>query len=221
MSACPFGKCSHEELARRSRIWRPCCCCWYECCVCVCGCWQRHLLSVRIGMCAWQCVYCLVAFSHFWSSHSASLLAGSIQGNSSKQDQGGQIPQILNPPYLVSLNKVLPHLPLSCQIYKCYGTQCSVMCEYLCRVTCSPTGLSSSVFMLSLLDLSTSLQDLAHFCISTPSTPHSGRACVKHGDGPCTPGHLCSTAPECYALPGPRALRIGGYSHLCNIYAGK
>lgn len=105
--------------------------------------------------CVWMAARVLCGgFFHFWSSHSVLLLAGSAKGNSSKQDQGGQIPQILSPLYSVSLNEVLPYLPLSCQINKYYGTHCSVMWKYLCTVTCSPAGLSSSVFMLSLPDLS-------------------------------------------------------------------
>lgn len=159
-------------------------------------------------------------FFHFWGSHSASLLAGSAKGNSSKEDQGRQIPQILSPPYLVSLNKVLPHLPLSCQINKYYATHWSVMWKYLCALTCSPTGLPSSVFLLFLPDLSSS-PGANPFLHITSNAPRSGRACGKHSDGPCAPGYLGSTAPECYALPSRAALKSGGYSHSCNIYTGK
>ena len=221
MSACPFGKCSPGELVRRSRI--------------------RHLCVLLLliqGLCVlmwvlikastlWQhwCV-CLAVhvlcsgFFHFWSSHSASLLAGTAKGNSSKQDQGGQISQILSPPYSVSCNKVLPHLPLSCQINKYYGTHCSVMWKYLCTVTCSLAGLSSSVFMLYLLDSSSSPGADLFLHLNSHCSPFWKGLCQAQW-WTLAPGHLCSTASECYALPSRGALKNRGYSRSRNNYTGK
>lgn len=151
MSARPFGKCSPGEVARRRRIGAPV--------LLVLLCVLVWVLIKATTLCLRWCMRLAVrvlcgGFFHYWSSHSASPLAGSAKGNSSKQDQGGQIPQILRPPCSVSLNKVLPHLPLAWQINKYYGIHHRVMWKHLCTDTCSPAELSSSAFMLSLPDLS-------------------------------------------------------------------